>query len=108
MSQITLAHEIGHNLGSPHDPEGRCSPGGSDGNFIMYPSATSGYRKNNPRFSPCSLASMSAAVDAVPNLFSECLKVRNMFLRVCLEKRRFTYEVYKNSTRGCVNLCSMG
>ena len=80
MSQITLAHEIGHNLGSPHDPEGRCSPGGSDGNFIMYPSATSGYRKNNPRFSPCSLASMSAAVDAVPNLFSECLKVRNMFL----------------------------
>ena len=80
MSQITLAHEIGHNLGSPHDPEGRCSPGGSDGNFIMYPSATSGYRKNNPRFSPCSLASMSAAVDAVPNLFSECLKVRNMLV----------------------------
>ena len=75
MSQITFAHEIGHNLGSPHDPE-KCSPGGQEGNFIMYPSATSGYRNNNPKFSPCSLVDMSAALNGVPNLFNECLKVR--------------------------------
>ena len=74
MSQITLAHEIGHNLGSPHDPDD-CSPGGQEGNYIMYPSATSGYRRNNPKFSPCSLESMSEALDYVPNLFSDCLQV---------------------------------
>ncbi|KAJ8917205.1 hypothetical protein NQ315_012697 [Exocentrus adspersus] len=34
VSHVTLAHEIGHNFGSPHDPE-QCSPGGEDGNFII-------------------------------------------------------------------------
>ncbi|KAK0161436.1 hypothetical protein PV327_009906 [Microctonus hyperodae] len=62
VSHVTLAHEIGHNFGSPHDPN-KCSPGGEDGNFIMFARATSGDKRNNNRFSPCSLISINPVLN---------------------------------------------
>lgn len=56
QATITTAHEFGHNWGSEHDPDtDNCAPSTSEGGrFIMYPSAVSGYEKNNQLFSPCS------------------------------------------------------
>ena len=41
-SQLTFAHEIGHNFGSPHDFPSYCKPDDGKGNYIMFASATSG------------------------------------------------------------------
>ena len=53
-----------------HDPENNkaCVPGGEDGNYIMYARATSGDKKNNRQFSPCSLKSVREVGEAVNTL----------------------------------------
>ncbi|KAK2575767.1 hypothetical protein KPH14_007153 [Odynerus spinipes] len=71
VSHVTLAHEIGHNFGSPHDPD-ECSPGGEDGNFIMFARATSGDKRNNNRFSPCSLVSINPVLNAKARSVKGC------------------------------------
>ena len=61
VQSLVFAHEIGHNCGGEHDPEGdsQCSPGDdAGGNFIMFAAATDGSHGNNHRFSACSKATM--------------------------------------------------
>ena len=66
VSELTFAHEVGHNYGTNHDdfyadqPPGfpQCIPGGDAGNFIMFASATSGTKPNNRQFSSCSKTAM--------------------------------------------------
>ncbi|XP_064471223.1 disintegrin and metalloproteinase domain-containing protein 10-like isoform X2 [Ornithodoros turicata] len=65
VSEITFAHEIGHNFGSPHDYPPECVPGGASGNFIMYASATQGHQLNNQKFSPCSVRNISHVLHAI-------------------------------------------
>ncbi|XP_031575122.1 disintegrin and metalloproteinase domain-containing protein 10-like [Actinia tenebrosa] len=62
VSEITFAHEVGHNFGSPHDESGACTPGGSEGNYIMFARATEGSKPNNRKFSSCSIEKMAAVM----------------------------------------------
>ena len=63
VSVVTVAHEWGHNFGSPHDPleSTMCSPGAfgdPNGNFLMYARATDSTQLNNNKFSTCSVNSI--------------------------------------------------
>lgn len=57
-----------------HDYPLECRPGGLNGNFIMFASATSGDRPNNSKFSGCSIGNISNVLDAI-----EESKKRNCF-----------------------------
>ncbi|XP_048748710.2 disintegrin and metalloproteinase domain-containing protein 10-like isoform X3 [Ostrea edulis] len=73
VSQLTFAHEVGHNFGSPHDDGQECAPygtgssGSNNGNYIMFASATQGNLANNDDFSPCSKDNITYVIDAVSN-----------------------------------------
>jgi len=66
MTELTFAHEVGHNLGAEHDDD-RCGGDGINGHFIMYRRATTGLEENNNKFSNCSMDKMGPVVIAVKN-----------------------------------------
>lgn len=68
-----------------HDPE-QCTPGGEDGNFIMFARATSGDKRNNNKFSSCSLRAIEPVLNAKARsakgcFTGECTNI--VFVRVC-------------------------
>ncbi|KAH6929857.1 hypothetical protein HPB50_006420 [Hyalomma asiaticum] len=67
VSEVTVAHEIGHSFGALHDETPECTPGGASGNYIMFARATTGLQPFNRRFSPCSIRSISAVLHAILN-----------------------------------------
>eukprot|EP00035_Acanthoeca_spectabilis_P020220 m.431726 g.431726 ORF g.431726 m.431726 type:complete len:771 (+) comp17344_c0_seq1:81-2393(+) len=61
QTSLVMTHELGHNWGSPHDPDlGGNIP--AAGVFIMYAFANQGNAPNNDDFSAQSIASMSAVI----------------------------------------------
>jgi len=58
QSALVLAHELGHNFGSPHDLQST----DAGGDFVMYKYAVSGSETNNLKFSPNSQSTIRAAM----------------------------------------------
>ncbi|KAM4052680.1 disintegrin and metalloproteinase domain-containing protein 10-like isoform 2-T2 [Anomaloglossus baeobatrachus] len=58
LIHITLAHEFGHSMGSPHDHIDKCANftiSSPSGNYLMFPYAMDGNQYNNDKFSACSI-----------------------------------------------------
>ncbi|XP_063675070.1 disintegrin and metalloproteinase domain-containing protein 10-like [Bolinopsis microptera] len=72
QSYLTFGHELGHNLGSPHDPTS-CAPGSGyrGGNYLMYPHANTGNEPNNVKLSPCSTEIMGPILSIRASCFED-------------------------------------
>lgn len=72
LSALTLAHEIGHSFGSPHDKiNTNCAPEGDNGNYLMFPYASGGGKPNNDVFSSCSINYMYPVIRNKGTCFKE-------------------------------------
>ncbi|XP_024134861.2 disintegrin and metalloproteinase domain-containing protein 10 [Oryzias melastigma] len=74
---LTVAHELGHSLGSPHDEGVNCGDLGSNegkGRYLMFPHATDEVRENSDKFSPCSIERISSILKQKKD---DCFEVSN-------------------------------
>lgn len=63
VAEIAFLRQVGTAFGALDDPDTKeCRPGIPTGNYIMYNKATNGGRKNNDKFSPCSIRSIVKAL----------------------------------------------
>lgn len=60
-----------------------CTPFGEDGNYIMFARATSGDRKNNNKFSPCSLRAIDPVLNNKARSPKGCF-TGNTFIHSCI------------------------
>lgn len=79
VGALTVAHEIGHNFGAPHDNQGGSPCASTPGNFIMNP-----FGNGSDQFSQCSLGQMQPHIDRAtcitevddPDLLTETADIR--------------------------------
>jgi len=64
QSALVLTHEIGHNVGGPHDEAAKykAQVATPEGVYIMYPYAQSGNKDHHKLFSPDTIATVSAVL----------------------------------------------
>ena len=65
---LTVAHELGHNFGAPHDNQGNSPCATTPGTFLMNP-----FLNGSDQFSPCSISEIQPIVAS-----SSCITVINL------------------------------
>lgn len=84
-ADLVTTHELGHNFGAEHDPDGlaECAPNEDQGGkYVMYPIAVSGDHENNKMFSNCSKQSIYKTIESKAQ---ECFQERSN--KVCGNSR---------------------
>ncbi|XP_066093358.1 disintegrin and metalloproteinase domain-containing protein 17 isoform X2 [Saccopteryx bilineata] len=110
-ADLVTTHELGHNFGAEHDPDGmaECAPNEDQGGkFVMYPIAVSGDHENNKMFSNCSKQSIYRTIESKAQ---ECFQERSN--KVCGNSRVDEGEecdpgiMYLNNDTCCNNNCTL-
>lgn len=86
-----------------HDPE-QCTPGGEDGNYIMFARATSGDKRNNNKFSPCSLKAIEPVLNAKARSAKGCF-TGNVYILYQLNTHTVIHNIYNSAH--CVTIFSI-
>ncbi|KAF7487383.1 Hypothetical predicted protein [Marmota monax] len=110
-ADLVTTHELGHNFGAEHDPDGlaECAPNEDQGGkYVMYPIAVSGDHENNKMFSNCSKQSIYKTIESKAQ---ECFKERSN--KVCGNSRVDEGEecdpgiMYLNNDTCCNSDCTL-
>nr|XP_044993780.1 disintegrin and metalloproteinase domain-containing protein 17 isoform X2 [Jaculus jaculus] len=110
-ADLVTTHELGHNFGAEHDPDGlaECAPDEDQGGkYVMYPIAVSGDHENNKMFSNCSKQSIYKTIESKAQ---ECFQERSN--KVCGNSRVDEGEecdpgiMYLNNDTCCSSDCKL-
>ncbi|XP_014647641.1 PREDICTED: disintegrin and metalloproteinase domain-containing protein 17 isoform X2 [Ceratotherium simum simum] len=110
-ADLVTTHELGHNFGAEHDPDGlaECAPNEDQGGkYVMYPIAVSGDHENNKMFSNCSKQSI---YKTIASKAQECFQERSN--KVCGNSRVDEGEecdpgiMYLNNDTCCNSDCTL-